>query len=278
MLFQDYPVTLVCDVLGCARSSYYYRAVQPDEAELRAAIEGVAAEWPTYGYRRVTAQLRREGWVVNHKRVRRLMREMDLQVKIKRKARRTTNSEHNYPRYPNLVQDLEIVRPNQVWVSDITYIRLRIEFVYLAVIMDVFTRCIRGWHLGRSLDQTLTLLALHRALAHHRAPGIHHSDQGVQYASTTYTQILQDANVQISMAEVGEAWQNGYAERLLRTIKEEEVDLSDYQDYNDVRRQLGRFLDDVYMHRRIHSSLGYLTPAEFESQWLAEQSSERVVQ
>jgi putative transposase len=205
------------------------------------------------------------------------MREMDLQIRTTGKKPRTTNSKHSFPRYPNLVQDLEVVRPNQVWVSDITYIRLRKEFVYLAVIMGVFTRAIRGWHLGRSLDQTLTLLALRRALAHHRAPDIHHSDQGVRYASIAYTQLLQDANVQISMAEVGEAWQNGYAERLLRTIREEEVDLSDYEDYNDARRQLGRFLDEVYMHKRIHSSLGYLTPAEFESQWRAGQAQTSVV-
>ena len=272
MLSEDYPVSLACDVLGCGRSSYYYQSKQRDEIEIKAAIDAVAAEWPTYGYRRVTAQLRRQGRVVNHKRVRRLMREMDLQARTKRKKPKTTNSEHNFPRYPNLVQDLEIVRPDQVWVSDITYIRLRNEFVYLAVIMDVFTRGIRGWHLGRSLDQTLTLFALRRALAHHQAPEIHHSDQGVQYAATAYTQMLQNANVQISMAEVGEAWQNGYAERLLRTIKEEEVDLSDYEDYNDALYQLGRFLDEVYMHKRIHSSLGYLTPAEFESQWRAEQT------
>jgi putative transposase len=270
MLSQDYPITLACDVVGCVRSSYYYQPKQWDERELKAAIEAVVAEWPTYGYRRVTAQLRRQEWVVNHKRVRRLMREMGLQARIKHKKRKTTDGKHNFPRYPNLVQDLEIVRPDQVWVSDITYIRLRIEFVYLAVIMDVFTRGIRGWHLGRSLDQTLTLLALHRALAHHQAPQIHHSDQGVQYASTAYTQILRDANVQISMAKVGEAWQNGHAERLLRTIKEEEIDLSDYEDYNDALRQLGRFFNEVYMHKRIHSSLGYLTPAEFESQWRAE--------
>ena len=276
MLSQDYPISLACDVLDCARSSYYYQPTQHDETRIKAAIEAVVAEWPTYGYRRVTAQLRRQEWVINHKRVRRLMREMDsLQARKKRKKRRTTNSEHDFPRYPNLVQDLEIVRPDQVWVSDITYIRLRIEFVYLAVIMDVFTRSIRGWHLGRSLDQTLTLLALQRALAHHRAPDIHHSDQGVQYAATAYVHKLQDANVQISMAEVGEAWQNGYAERLIRTIKEEEVDLSDYEDYNDALRQLGRFLDEVYMHKRIHSSLGYLTPAEFEAQWRSEQVQRR---
>jgi len=269
MLTQEYPVTIVCSVLGCARSSYYHQSQEADNAALKAAIETVAAEWPTYGYRRVTAQLRRQNWTVNHKRVRRLMREMGLQARVKRSVRRTTNSAHNFPRYPNLVQDLEVVRPDQVWVSDITYIRLREGFVYLAVIMDVFTRCIRGWQLGRGLDQSLTLQALQRALRG-RQPEIHHSDQGVQYAATAYTQRLQEVRAQISMAEVGQAWQNGYAERLMRTIKEEEVDLSEYLDYTDARRQLGRFLDEVYVHKRIHSSLGYLTPAEFESQWRRE--------
>jgi len=268
MLAQEYPVSVACEVLGCARSSYYYQPTEsPDETELKAAIKKEAAKWPTYGYRRITAQLRRHEWLVNHKRVQRLMRLMGIQAKIKRRKRRTTNSQHDFPRYPNLVQDLEIVRPEQVWVCDITYVRLRNDFVYLAVIMDVFTRGIRGWHLGRSLDHTLTLTALRRALARYPAPEIHHSDQGVQYAATAYTQVLQDVNVQISMADEGEAWQNGYAERLIRTIKEEEVDLSEYIDYNDAYRQIGRFLDDVYMHKRIHSSLGYLTPAEFEEQW-----------
>jgi putative transposase len=272
LLAQDYAVTVACDVLGCARSSYYHRATeQSDEMSLKGAIKTVAAEWPTYGYRRVTAQLRRQDWLVNRKRVQRLMQLMGLQAKIKRRKRRTTNSEHDFPRYPNRVQDLEIVRPDQVWVSDITYVRLLYDFVYLAVIMDVFTRGIRGWHLGRNLDHILTFTALQQALAKHPAPAIHHSDQGVQYAATAYTQVLQDVNVQISMADVGEAWQNGHAERLIRTIKEEEVDLSEYLDYHDAYRQLGRFLDDVYMHKRIHSSLGYLTPAEFEEQWRKEQ-------
>jgi putative transposase len=271
MLSQDYPVTLACELLDCPRSSYYHQPEQPDDTELKVAIRAVVAEWPTYGYRRVTAQLRRQEWTVNHKRVQRLMRLMDLQAKTRRKKRRTTNSEHDFPRYPNLVQDLEVVRPDQVWVSDITYVRLLNDFVYLAVIMDVFTRCIRGWHLSRSLDHSLTSAALQRALADHIAE-IHHSDQGVQYAATAYTQVLQAANVQISMAEVGEAWQNGYAERLIRTIKEEEVDLSEYIGYTDALHQLGRFLDDVYMHKRIHSSLGYLTPAEFEDQWRKEQA------
>jgi len=266
MLADDYWVNLLWDLLGCPRSSYYYQPMLEDETEVKSAIQGVVAEWPTYGYRRVTKQLRRKGRTVNKKRVQRLMRAMGLSVKTKRKAEKTTNSQHDLPRYPNLVQDMAIVRPDQVWVSDITYIRLRDEFVYLAVIMDVFTRGIRGWHLGRSLDQTLTLIALERALAGH-TPEIHHSDQGIQYAATAYIERLRAVGAEISMAEIGEAWQNGYAERLIRTIKEEEVDLSEYKCYTDAVSQLGRFLNDVYMHKRIHSSLGYLTPAEFEEQW-----------
>lgn len=270
-LAGTYPVTVVCRALDCPRSSYYRRPEGAgDEEALREAIQGVVTEWPTYGSRRVTAQLRREGWSVNRKRVRRLMGEMGLQGKVKRRKRRTTQSEHPFPRYPNLVEGLEIVRPEQVWVSDITYIRLRQEFVYLAVVMDVFTRGIRGWHLARDLDHLLTLTALRRGLAQHPAPEIHHSDQGVQYATSAYVRTLEEAGVRISMADIGEAWQNGYAERLMRTIKEEEVDLSEYQDYRDAYRQIGRFLEDVYMHKRVHSALGYLTPIEFEVQWRKE--------
>ena len=267
---STYPIRLICQVLGYPRSSYYYQPGEGDDAEIEAAIEQVAEQWPKYGYRRITVQLRREKKLaVNSKRVRRLMRKKGLQAHIQRKKRRTTDSEHDFPRFPNLVQELEIVRPDQVWVADITYIRLLTEFVYLAVIMDVFTRGIRGWYLGRNLDQDLTLTALKRALVEH-TPEIHHSDQGVQYAATAYVDVLKAHQIAISMAEVGEAWQNGYAERLVRTIKEEEVDLSDYHDYTDAYGQLGRFLDDVYMHKRIHSALGYLTPVEFEAQWLAQ--------
>lgn len=192
---------------------------------------------------------------------------MDLLVKKKAKKRWTTNSDHPWRRFPNLVQDLDIIRPNQVWVSDITYIRLEQEFVYLAVIMDLFTRAIRGWYLSRSLDQQLTLLALQRALVDHR-PEIHHSDQGIQYAAPAYIRQLEAIEAQISMAEVGAAWQNGYAERLIRTIKEEWVDLSDYQDYAQALRHIAHFLERVYMHKPIHSALGYLTPVEFQTQWV----------
>jgi putative transposase len=184
----------------------------------------------------------------------------------------TTDSKHAFPRYPNLVADLEIRRPDQVWVSDITYIRLREEFIYLAVIMDVFTRIMRGWQLGLGLGVELTLGALELAPTK-GCPEIHHSDQGLQYAATDYTARLQSVGVQISMVEVGQSAQNGYAERVIRTIKEEEVYLNDYRDLQDAREQIGRFIDDVYLSKRIHSSLGYLTPAEFEAQWRAQQKA-----
>jgi transposase InsO family protein len=263
-------VTLVCQVLDVSRSSYYYQPAKCDEKALQQAISDLAGRWPTYGYRRLTKELQRARWKVNHKRVARLMGEMGLLVKRRRRKRWTTDSQHNWPRFPNLVLELEVTCPDQVWVGDISYIALRRDFVYLAILMDVYTRAIRGWHLARSLDQTLTLTALKLALRQGR-PAIHHSDQGLQYAAGDYVQHLQAVGSLISMADVGAAWQNGYAERLIRTIKEEEVYLSDYRDYHDAYQQIGRFLEDVYMHRRIHSSLGYLTPAEFEAQWRADQ-------
>ena len=266
MLSHHYPVRQVCRVLGYARSHYYYQARPCAEPTLQAAIERLAGAWPTYGYRRITALLRREDFQVNPKRVARLMRGMGLQGQRPARHPRTTQSAHGYPRYPNLVQDLAIIRPDHVWVADITYVRVQQEFVYLAVLMDVYTRSIRGWHVSRHLDQTLTLTALRRALAQHR-PEIHHSDQGVQYAALAYVQTLRDVGAQISMAAVGEAAENGYAERLMRTIKEEEVTLHDYQDFHDAYRHLGHFLAAVYQHKRIHSALGYLTPEEFETQW-----------
>jgi putative transposase len=273
-LAESYPVQVICRVWETPGSTYYYQSQASDEHELRTALQGLAGMWPRYGSRRLTAQLRREGFQVNRKHVQRLMRERGVQSHRSAKKRRTINSEHDFPRYANLVEQLEIVRPDQVWVCDITYIQLRVECVYLAVLMDVFTRCIRGWHLGRGLDQSLTLRALEQALVDH-TPEIHHSDQGVQYAAIAYTTRLQQAGVQSSQAEVGAAWQNGYAERLMRTIKGEEVDLSEYEDYTDAVRQLGRFLDEVYMHKRIHSSLGYLTPVEFEQQWLTHQACQQ---
>jgi putative transposase len=266
-LKHEYPVAVICEVLDYPRSQVYYQAQEPvDESDIKAVIAKIAGKYPTYGYRRVTAQLQRQGHAINHKRVARLMGEMGIMGKPPRKRKRTTNSNHNYRRYPNRVMNLAIERPNQVWVGDITYIRLQEEFVYLAVLMDVFTRSIRGWHLARTMDQSLTLRALEKGLGK-GVPEIHHSDQGVQYAATAYVNLLSQHGVAISMAEVGAAWQNGYAERLMRTIKEEEVDLSEYRNFAEAYQQIEQFLEDVYMEKRIHSSLGYLTPSEYEMNW-----------
>lgn len=243
-----------------------------DEERLRQAVARLAEAWPTYGYRRITAMLEREGELVNSKRVRRLLAELGLAAKPHKRKIRTTNSEHGFARYPNLVRGLVVSRPEQVWVVDFTYVRLGKEFVYLAVIMDLYTRSIRGWQLGRSMDAELVMVALRRALQR-GTPQIHHSDQGVQYAASSYVELLEAKGVRISMADVGAAWQNGYAERVIRTIKEDEVALSEYVDYQDAYQQIGKFLDEVYQHKRIHSSLGYLTPAEFEQQWHEQQAA-----
>jgi transposase InsO family protein len=268
MLKSQYSTSLLCDLLGLARSSYYYQPEPSEERDLRQAIESIAAQFPTYGSRRIAHQLGRAPFhlTVNRKRARRVMGEMGLFCRVKRRSVRTTNSRHHFPRYENLVRELKLTRPDEVWVADITYIKLREEFIYLAIIMDVFTRAIRGWSLGRGLGVELTLGALEQALLK-GAPEIHHSDQGLQYAAAEYVVRLSEVRSQISMAEVGQAEQNGYAERVIRTIKEEEVALNDYHDIEDARAQIGRFIDDVYLSKRIHSSLGYLTPAEFEQQW-----------
>jgi putative transposase len=266
-LRQDYPVSVICEVLDYPRSQVYYEpAASVDETDLKQLIQTIAGAHPTYGYRRITVELQRRGQTVNHKRVSRLMRELGILGKRPRKRKRTTNSNHSFPRYPNRMMGLTIEQPDHAWVGDITYIRLGQEFVYLAVLMDVFTRSIRGWHLARSMDQSLTITALKKALAKGR-PTLHHSDQGVQYAAQEYVALLQANQVEISMAEVGQAWQNGYAERLMRTIKEEEVDLSEYRNFTEAYQQIEQFLEDVYTKKRIHSSLGYLTPDEYEQKW-----------
>lgn len=265
-LSADFPVSMVCNALGLPRSSFYYRSQRANEVEVRTAIKQEAETWPRYGYRRITQELRRKGWRINEKRVRRLMQEMSLQVKKKRSGKCTTNSRHEFGRFPNLIRDRMIEKPDQVWAADVTYVRLKWEYVYLAVIMDLFTRGIRGWHLSHRLDHSLTLTALKKAMASSK-PEIHHSDQGVQYAATRYVRLLKDAGIQISMSDVGQPTQNPHVERLIRTIKEEEVYLSEYDDCQEAREQIGRFIEDVYMYKRIHSSLGYLTPVEYELQW-----------
>jgi transposase InsO family protein len=260
-----------------SESSYYYAGEgyvdAKTDTQVMAALIKLAGQKPTYGYRRLTDELRKQKRFsdINTKRVRRLMKQAGIKPKKRKKTIFTTNSDHGFRRYPNRVKDLEIVRPNQVWVCDLTYIILSTgEIVYLAIVMDVFTRMIRGWALGTDLTHHLAVEALKRALRRGVCE-IHHTDQGVQYATPHYTQHLTARNVQISMAAVGKAWENGYAERWMRTFKEEEVYLSEYDSYQNALKNIGGFIDRVYNTKRIHSALGKLSPAQFERQWSAQQ-------
>lgn len=271
---ENYPVSRVCEALACPRSSYYYEpTVDRQDRSLLEAIERLLMRWPFYGYRRVTAQLQREGHAVGETRVRRLLKQIEHTVRVGQLRVSTTQSAHNLPRYPNRLKGLAITRPDQVWVADITYLRLGRRFIYLAVILDAHTRALRGWHLSRSLEKPLTLAALKMALASHPAPEIHHSDQGSQYATPLYTGLFPTGKTRISMSAPGQPTENGLAERFMRTLKEEHVDFSDYQDFDDAERQLTHWLEVEYMTERIHSALGYLTPAEFETLALTQSES-----
>lgn len=264
-LKDSYPIERLCEALDCPRSSYYYEPSQSDDQVLREAIDAILGRWPFYGYRRVTAQLEREGLPINSKAVRRVLNQQGHSGQVGQvKAPVTTQSKHKLPRFPNLIRGREATRPDEIWIADITYIRLGKGFIYLAVVLDMFTRAVRGWHLGRTLSQSLSLTALEKALAH-GSPEIHHSDQGVQYAATKYVARLTTAGVQVSMSEPGQPTQNAYAERFMRTFKEEHFDYTEYTDFDDAYRQIKHWLEVEYMTERIHSALGYLTPTEFEA-------------
>ena len=259
----------MCGAAQVSRASYYRfvgSVVEDPDMELRSVVQKIALSRPSYGYRRVQAELQRRGHQVNHKRVRRLMREDNLLCLRRRSFVRTTDSRHGFTVYPNLAREMVLTDINQLWVADLTYIRLRSEFVYLAVILDAFSRRVIGWELSNSLAAELALGALRMALkSRSLAPGlVHHSDRGVQYASHEYTQLLHDHGIQISMSRRGNPYDNAQAESFMKTLKYEEVYRSDYADQRDVRRGVGRFLDKVYNETRLHSALGYLPPAEFE--------------
>jgi len=265
--------------MNLARSTFYYRCeatTAARDADLIDRIEVICLEFPRYGYRRVTMQLKREGILANHKRVLRLMRGSDLLCRVKRRWVKTTDSGHGLPRYPNIVKDMVISRLNQVWLSDITYIRIRTGFVYLAAVLDAFSRRVIGYAISTNLDASLTLEALRMAIAK-RAPGpgiIHHSDQGVQYASVEYVEILKGHGFQVSMARRGNPYDNAMIESFFKTLKQEEVYLYEYESMGDVLARLPHFLEEVYNHRRLHSALGYVPPDEFEELILNQENDE----
>lgn len=267
----------LCKATGLARATYYRLRTRLDEpeaerdVELRSQIHEVALAWPQYGYRRITAELRRRDVVVNHKRVLRLMREDNLLCLRKRRYALTTDSEHNLPVYPNLAAILEVTGTDQLWVADLTYIRLRQAFVYLAVVLDAYSRRVLGWALGRSLEAELAVSALRDALATRTISSglVHHSDRGVQYASSAYTGLLDAHEVQISMSRKGNPYDNAKAESFMKTLKHEEVLVNEYATLAEARASIGDFLERIYNCERLHSALGYRPPVEYE-QMLAE--------
>ena len=265
-LKENYPVERICAVLDCPRSSAYYVPSGRDDTEVVEAIEQLLLRKPFFGYRRLAAQLKREGRTVNTKVVRRILKELGIQRKVGQVRIRTTDSSHPHWRYPNLVQGWQPIRPDSVWVADVTYIRLGSSFIFLAVILDACSRAVRGWALRRDLTKELTLSALRMALQH-STPGIHHSDQGVQYTAFDYTDLLHQNQVRISMADTGEPTQNGLAERFMRTLKEELVDYADWHSFDEARADIQHWLEVEYTVYRIHSALNYATPAEVDARW-----------
>lgn len=262
--------------MNLSRSSYYYRPksleTSSEDRTLIDRIEGIAEEFSRYGYRKVTAQLRREGFLVNHKKIQRIMRERGLGVKKRRRFVKTTDSNHPYPVYPNLISHHVLTGINQIWVADITYIRITMAFVYLAVILDLYSRKAIGYALSDEIDTDLSLAALQMALRRRQpTPGvIHHSDRGVQYAAHEYIDVLRAHQFQISMSRKGNPYDNAAVESFMKTLKTEEVYLWEYQTIEDAQRRLPYFIEDVYNQKRLHASLGYCPPVEYEAMLVPE--------
>lgn len=270
---QPISVVQMCEALGVSRCGYYrWRCGVvvddngDDDLELRDEMQRIALEMSTYGYRRITAELKRRGFVANHKRVRRLMREDNLLCLHKKSFIKTTDSNHDEKVYPNLAEGLVLTGIDQLWVADITYIRLLKEFIYLAVVLDAFSRRCIGWALSRTLETEVALEALNIALGCRRVkPGlVHHSDRGVQYASGQYTELLKENGILISMSRTGNPYDNAKAESFIKTLKMEEVYLYEYENIEEAYSRIGEFIEQVYNQKRLHSSLGYVPPAEFE--------------
>jgi putative transposase len=271
---KELPVQRLCTLAAVPRSSYY-RACQPREPRphpnegVLQEIRAICEEMPRYGSPRVTVELRRRGLHVNHKRVSRLMANANLRCRRKKRFVRTTDSKHCFPVYPNVAKDVVPTRPDQLWRADITYVRLASEFIYLAVILDAFSRRVVGWALSRHIDAALTLTALKMAIGgRHVTPGLmHHSDRGVQYASDEYIALLNEHNFTISMSRKGNPYDNAMAESFMKTLKTEEVYINDYNTASEALNNIHKFIEIVYNSKRLHSSLGYLTPCEKEAEY-----------
>lgn len=270
------PVTHACSALKISRGSYYnWKNEKQEDMDkyLRKEIEGITLDFPFYEYRRVSKELQRRELQVNHKKVLRLMREDGLICRRKRAFRPvTTDSDHSYNIYPNLIKDMEVTGLNQVWVADITYVRLLEGFVYLAAIVDIFSRKCIGWALGRNIDTGLAREALAMALRNREHFGlsdlIHHSDRGVQYASNEYVALLHSKGIQVSMSASGNPYENAFAESFNKTLKIEEVYINEYETFEDAYRNIKQFIEAVYNRKRLHSSIGYVPPEEFEKEVL----------
>jgi len=268
------PMQRLCELGQVSRAGFYSWQHAPPagdaDMDLRDEIQRIATDWPCYGWRRVQAELKRRGWVVNHKRVRRIMREDNLLCLRRRKFVVTTDSNHKLPVYPNLAAELELSGIDQLWIADITYIRLEIEFVFLAVVLDAYSRRVIGWALERTLEDELTIAALRmalsrRALARGLMPDlVNHSDRGSQYASGDYTDLLKDHEIRISMSGKGNPYDNATCESFMKTLKYEEVYRQEYRDLAEARSCIEQFLEKVYNQKRLHSALGYRPPVEFE--------------
>ena len=276
-------VNRFCSALGLARAEYYRHSITTlvgeQDVALRQAIQQIAAEMPAYGYRRITAQLARNGVVANHKRVLKLMRKDGLLCLRRAAFINTTQSQHSFTVYPNLVPSLNLEAPDQLWVADITYIHLRRDVFYLAVLLDAFSRRVIGWHMDSNLGAQLAVVALRMALAQRTVTAslVHHSDRGSQYASDVYVNLLKEQGIRISMSRTGNPYDNAKAERFIKTLKYEEIYLNEYDNFAEARLRIGEFLEEVYNHKRLHSKLGYVPPVEFEQSFLQSTRPQPVV-